>query len=110
MGHPALWRTKFVEGEGHVAGAAAEVEDDCLGAGEDGTDGAGGAPPPDTIYPCRQQVVQEVVARSDGVEHLLDVRGGSDGVGDAGGARAGGGVGFGKDGHLSIFFFLSVVQ
>src|SRR6202522_3438916 len=41
--------TMLVKCHGHVAGAAAEVEDDCLGVLKDGSEDAGGAGPPVAI-------------------------------------------------------------
>ena len=69
-----------VEGKGHVAGTAAEVEDDGVWAGEDGAEGAGGATPPEAVDAGGEQVVEQVVARRNGVEHLLDALGRSGGV------------------------------
>ena len=91
----------LVEGEGHVAGAAAQVEDDGLGTSKDGTHGAGGASPPEAVDARREQVVEQVVARSDGVEHLLDVLRRSGRIGDAGGARSEVGFGLGFCCHKS---------
>ncbi len=67
----------LVEGEGHVAGAAAEVEDDGFGALEDGAEDAGGAGPPVAVDAGGEEVVGAVVGGGDGVEHLLDVLCGS---------------------------------
>ena len=87
-----------IEGEGEVAGAAAEVEDDGLGALEDGAEGAGGAVPPGAVEADGKDVVGAVVSGSDGGEHLLDVLGGLVGRGDAGRAGSGGWVGVGYRG------------
>jgi hypothetical protein len=85
----------LVECEGEVAGAAAEVEDDGLGALEDGVEGAGGAVPPGAVEADGEDVVGAVVGGGDGGEHLLDVLGGCGGVGDAVGTGSGRGVGLG---------------
>jgi hypothetical protein len=66
----------FEEGHGHVAGAAAEVERDGLGVLEDRAEDAGGAAPHPAIEASREDVVGAVVGGCDGVEHLLNVRGG----------------------------------
>jgi len=60
------WGRRWSEGEGHVAGAAAKVEDDGVGAGEDGAHGARGATPPQAVDAGGEQVVQQVVARGYG--------------------------------------------
>ena len=85
----------FEEGEGHVAGAAAEVEGDGFGVLEDGAEEAGGAVPPPAVDAGGEDVVGAVVGGGDGVEHLLDVRGGGLLGGDAGGAGSGGAFVFG---------------
>ena len=81
-----------VEGEGHVAGAAAEIEDDGFGAFEDGAEGARRATPPEAVDAGREEMVGAVVGGRDGREHLLDVLGGGDFGGCTGGARSGGGL------------------
>ena len=92
----------FEEGQGHVAGAAAEVEGDGLGALEDGAEGAGGAGPPVAVDAGGEGVVGDVVGGRDGVEHLLDVlRSGLFG-GRAGGTGSGGDFVFGEDGRLGL--------
>ena len=88
-------RAVLVEGEGHVAGAAAEVEDVGFGADEDGAEGAGGAGPPVAVDAGGEGVVGAVVGGGDGVEHLLDVRGGSLLGGGADRAGSGGELVFG---------------
>ena len=92
MGHPLWMGAVFVEGEGHVAGAAAEVEDDGFGALEDWSEGAGGAVPPGAVDAGGEEKVGAVVGGRDGVEHLLDVLGGFVGRGGTGGAGSGGRV------------------
>lgn len=80
----------FQEGKGHVAGAAAEVENYGFGPLENGTEGTGGAGPPPAVDTDGENVVEQVVLRSDGIEHLLDIRGGvligrgADGTGSGG--------------------------
>ncbi len=85
----------FQEGESHVAGAAAEVEGDGFGMLEDGAEEAGGAVPPPAVDAGGEEMVGAVVGGGDGVEHLLDVRGGGLLGGDAGGAGSGGAFVFG---------------
>jgi len=84
------FRAVLVEGEGHVAGAAAEVEDDGFGALERFAEGAGGAVPQPAVEAEGEDVVGAVVGRGDGVEHLANILGGGVLVGCAGGARSGG--------------------
>ena len=67
---------RFAERQGHVAGAAAEVENTCFRPREDLAEGACGAPPPGAINAARKDVIQDVVAVGDVVEHLLHVGGG----------------------------------
>ena len=67
----------FEQSHGHVAGAAAEVEGDGLGMLKDGAEDAGGAGPPGAVDAGGEEMVGAVVGGGDGVEHLLDVRGGS---------------------------------
>ena len=85
----------FEEREGHVAGAAAEVEGDGFGVLEDRAEEAGGAVPPPAVDAGGEEMVGAVVGGGDGVEHLLDVRGGGLLGGDAGGAGSGGAFVFG---------------
>jgi hypothetical protein len=85
----------FEEGHGHVAGAAAEVEGDGLGMLEDGAEEAGGAAPHPMVETGGEDVIGAVVGRSNGVEHLLDVRCGGLLGGDAGRAGPGGAFVFG---------------
>jgi hypothetical protein len=85
----------FEEREGHVAGAAAKVESDGLGVLEEGTEEARGAVPPPAVDADGEEMVRAVVGGGDGVEHLLDVRGGGLFGGDAGGAGSGGAFVFG---------------
>jgi len=84
------------QGHRHVAGAAAEIEGDGLGVLEDGTEEAGGAVPPPAVDAGGEEMVGAVVGGGDGVEHLLDVRGGRFLIGRADGASAGGEFVFGK--------------
>ena len=85
----------FEECEGHVAGAAAEIEGDGLGVLEDGTEEAGGAVPPPAVDAGGEEMVGAVVGGGDGVEHLLNVSGGGLFGGDAGGTGSGGAFVFG---------------
>ena len=85
----------FEQGEGHVAGAAAEVEGYGLGVLEDGAEETGGAVPPPAIDAGGEEMVGAVVGGGDGVEHLLNVRGGGLFRGDAGGAGSSGAFVFG---------------
>ena len=64
------------EGEGEVAGAAAEVEDARVGAAQDALESSRGAMAPVAIQRKGQKVIQEVVARRDAAEHLAHARGG----------------------------------
>ncbi len=101
----------FEEGEGHVAGAAAEVEGDGFGALEDGTEGAGGAGPPVAVDAGGEGVVGAVVGGRDGVEHLLDVRCCGLLGGRAGGAGSGSAfvLGDGFGGHQDRFLLVAPV-
>ena len=93
------FRAVFVEGQGHVAGAAAEVEDVGFGADEDGAEGAGGAGPPIAVDAGGEGVVGTVVGGGDGVEHLLGrFRCGGLLGGCSGGEGAGGAFVFGQGG------------
>ena len=80
----------FEQGEGHVAGTAAEVEGDSLGMLEDRAEDAGGAVPHPTVEAGGEDVVGAVVGGGDGVEHLLNVRRGGLLSGCAFGAGPGG--------------------
>jgi hypothetical protein len=90
-----VWGAVLEERQGHVAGSAAEIEGDGLGVLKDGTEEAGGAVPPPVVDAHGEEMVGAVVGGGDGVEHLLDVRGGGLLGGDAGGAGAGGAFVFG---------------
>jgi len=61
----------FEERDGEIAGAAADVEDSGVGIGKRGAKGKSGATPPEAIDVCGEDVVEEVVAGRNGVEHLL---------------------------------------
>src|SRR6202789_4263288 len=101
--------TMLVKCHGHVAGAAAEVEGDCLRMLEDGAKEACGASPPVAIDAGREEVVGAVVGGGDGVEHLLNVRGGCLLVCRADGAGSGGAfvLGFLLRAHAVRFFVLT---
>src|SRR6202789_1708363 len=58
------------EGRCHVAGAAAEVQNAGVGAGEDVSEAARGAVPPAAVEAHGEQVIEQVVAGCDGVEDL----------------------------------------
>jgi len=64
------FRPVFEEGHGHVAGAAADVEDGRVRPGEDLAKAARRAPPPEPVNVGAEHVVEQVVARGDGVKHL----------------------------------------
>ena len=82
------------EGEGEVAGAAAEIEDSGVGALENGAKEAGGAFAPAAIGLEGEEMIEEVVTRGDYGEHFADfARGVRFGVGAFGaGAWDGGEV------------------
>ena len=65
-----------VQSEGHVAGAAAEIESAGAGALQDVAESAGGAAPPQAVNVEREQVVEQVVAGRDGGEHVAHGGGG----------------------------------
>ncbi len=69
-------RASLEEGKGHVARAAAQVEDEGVGPAQDVAEGAGRAPPPEAVDADGKEVIEEVIAAGDGVEHLLYVGGG----------------------------------
>src|ERR1017187_273045 len=58
------------ESHGHVAGAAADVEDSGIGVGEDGPEAPRRAPPPEPVHVGGEHMIQQVVPRRNGVEHL----------------------------------------
>lgn len=79
--------------ESEVAGAAAEIEDEGVGSLEDGEEDARRSPAPEAIDLEREEMIEEVVARSDLAEHFADfVRGVGFGVGAFGAGAWGGGV------------------
>jgi hypothetical protein len=88
-GAPGIWAV-FEEGQSHVAGAAAEVEDAGFGALEGRAEGAGGAGPHPAVEASGEDVVGEVIGWGDGIEHLLDVLCSGLLVGNADGAGSGG--------------------
>ena len=74
-----LFGAMLLECKGHVAGAAAEVDNAGLRVFKDGAETAGGAPPPGAIDAAGEEMVEDVVAGGDVVEHLLDLLCGLDG-------------------------------
>lgn len=93
----------------HVAGAAAEVEGDGFGALEDGLEETGGARPPGAVDTGGEEVVGAVVGGSDGVEHLLNVRGGGLLGGDASGAGSGSLFVFGRRNQIRLRAFFAML-
>jgi hypothetical protein len=59
------------QGHGQVAGTAADVQHGGFRIGEYVTEIRGGATPPQPIDVGGEDVIEQVVARSDAVEHLL---------------------------------------
>src|ERR1700719_3317492 len=83
VGSPNFWialASLFAEGKGHVAGAAAEIKDAAIGLGKDLREGAGGAAPPQAIDIERENVIEQIVAGSDGGEHVPDGASGCFGI------------------------------
>ena len=83
-------RAMAQQGQGHVSRAAANVEDGGLGLREDCAKAARGATPPEAVDVAGEDVVQQVVARGDAVEHFPHGGGGALLVGGSGGLRSGG--------------------
>src|SRR5260370_30808388 len=101
VGPPELWvalACLLAQGEGHVSGAAAKIENAGIGLGEGLRESAGGATPPQAVDVEGEHMVEQVVARSDRGKHLADGAGGGIGI-----ARAFGGgseYGFVGSGHF----------
>src|SRR5207245_11420324 len=56
----------------HVASAAAQIHHTGVRAGEDVSEGLRGAPPPQMGDIEREEMIEKVVTRRDGAEHLAD--------------------------------------
>ncbi len=56
----------------HVASAAAQIHHTGVRPGEDMSEGPGGSPPPQTVDIEREEMIEKVVTRCDGAEHLAD--------------------------------------
>ena len=82
----------FAEGESEIAGAAAEIEDERVGALQDETEESCGAGAPEAVEIDRKDVVERVVGGRDAGKHFADFLGGVGFRSGAGGTRAGGGV------------------
>ncbi len=77
------------EREGEVAGAAAEIEDARVRSAQDMAEFARGAAAPVAVQRKGEEVIQEIVARSDAAEHIAHSRGGFTFVERASRPRAG---------------------
>jgi len=58
------------QGESHVPGAAAKIENPDVGTREDVAEAASGTTPPEPVHVTGKHVVQKIVARRDGSEHV----------------------------------------
>ena len=56
----------------HVASAAAQIHHTGVRSGEDVSEGLRGAPPPQMVDIEREEMIEKVVTRRDGAEHLAD--------------------------------------
>ena len=56
----------------HVASAAAQIHHTGVRSREDVREGPGGSPPPQTVDIEREEMIEKVVTRCDGAEHLAD--------------------------------------
>jgi hypothetical protein len=58
------------QGESHVAGAAAKIENPDIRTRDDVLEDASGTTPPEAVHVTGKHVVQKIVARRDGSEHV----------------------------------------
>ncbi len=56
----------------HVASAAAQIQHTDARSGEDVSEGPGSSPPPQMVDIEREEMIEKVVTRRDGAEHLAD--------------------------------------
>ena len=59
----------------HVAGAAAQIQHTGVRPGENVSEGPGGSPPPQAVDIEREEMIEKIVTRRDGAEHLADSAG-----------------------------------
>jgi hypothetical protein len=60
----------MAQGESHVAGAAAKIENPHIGTRDDVAEDTSGTTPPEAVHVTGEHVVQKIVARCDGSEHV----------------------------------------